>query len=173
MKCKLLPLFFLLLLAVQCAPPEGVSYRGVQQLRRDDSSGQSRSWHQGHVSVSGARKRVLSTAHSCIGTAYRSGGTDRRGFDCSGLVLYAYRDTGRSLPRTARDQYRGGRRISPSRMKPGDLVFFSFGSGISHVGIYKGGGVFIHAPSSGSRVREDSLEDSYWKSRIAGAASYL
>lgn len=158
-----------------CAPPEGVSYRGIQQFRRDESVSSPKSWREGHSSlpVSAMRRKVLSTARSCIGVNYRIGGTDRRGFDCSGLVLYSYRQTGRSLPRTAREQFRAGRRISPSRLRPGDLVFFSFGHGISHVGIYKGGGIFIHAPSSGGRVREDSLKDSYWKSRFTAAAAYL
>lgn len=154
-----------------CSPPAGVSYSGVQQLRRDQEP-RSSSWHNGHT-VSSARRKVLSTAKSCIGTKYRLGGTDRRGFDCSGLVLYSYRGTGRNLPRTAREQYTKGRRISLSGMKPGDLVFFNFGRGISHVGIYKGKGIFIHAPSTGGRVREDSLNNDYWRKRVAGAVSYL
>lgn len=78
-----------------------------------------------------------------------SGGPDA--FDCSGLVLAAYRSAGVSLPRTTYAQINAGRRVSRSELLPGDLVFFY--SGISHVGLYVGNGQMVHAPNPSAPVR--------------------
>lgn len=112
-----------------------------------------------------------------VGTPYRSAGADPRvGFDCSGFVVYVYRDVfGLPLPRSTAAQYgmdlRAPRR---SALKTGDLVFFdTSGKGISHVGIYVGEGRFVHAPNHGGRVRLDHLDDRYWKARYRGARRVL
>ena len=112
-----------------------------------------------------------------VGTPYRSAGSDPSvGFDCSGFVVYVYRDVlGIPLPRTTSSQsqldLRAPRR---SALKTGDLVFFDTGgSGISHVGIYVGEGRFVHAPNHGGRVRLDHLDDRYWKERYRGARRVL
>jgi cell wall-associated NlpC family hydrolase len=112
-----------------------------------------------------------------VGTPYRTAGADPRvGFDCSGFVVYVYRDVfGLALPRSTGAQYgmnlRAPRRAS---LQTGDLVFFDTGGkGISHVGIYVGEGRFVHAPNHGGRVRLDHLDDHYWKSRYRGARRVL
>ncbi len=112
-----------------------------------------------------------------VGTPYRSAGSDPSiGFDCSGFVVYVYRDVlGVPLPRTTGAQYEMKLR-APRRgaLKTGDLVFFDTGGrGISHVGIYVGEGRFVHAPNQGGRVRLDHLDDRYWKERYRGARRVL
>ena len=112
---------------------------------------------------------ALSVAHGLIGTPYRYGGTDPRGFDCSGLVQYSFAKAGVRLPRTSRDIFRSSQIVSPADRQPGDLVFFAISKGkISHVGIYSGSGQFIHSPSSGKGVSYASLKTPYWKSRLVG-----
>jgi cell wall-associated NlpC family hydrolase len=112
-----------------------------------------------------------------VGTPYRSAGADPGvGFDCSGFVVYVYRDVlGLPLPRSTAAQYSMDLR-SPRRsaLKTGDLVFFDTGGkGISHVGIYVGEGRFVHAPNHGGRVRLDHLDDRNWKERYRGARRVL
>jgi len=109
-------------------------------------------------------------AQSLAGSPYRYGGATPRGFDCSGLVYYAYRKAGLSVPRTTREQYQRSERISLSAIHRGDLLFFKLSSrGVSHVGIYTGNGRFIHAPSSGKRVSYARLDNPYWKKRLLAA----
>ena len=106
---------------------------------------------------------VLQEADRHLGTRYRYGGTRPGGFDCSGFVLYVYRTAGFDLDRTASQQVGNGVIVDKENLLPGDLVFFrGTGSGAiaSHVGIYVGDGMFIHAASSG--IRYDSLDDNYW-----------
>ncbi len=95
---------------------------------------------------------IVNTAKKYIGVRYVYGGISPSGFDCSGLVQYVCRQNGISVNRTSRSQYSNGVAVSKSNLQAGDLVFFSKGSGISHVGIYAGGGQVIHAPSPGKRV---------------------
>lgn len=112
---------------------------------------------------------LLRSALSCRGVPYVRGGTGRGGFDCSGFTQYVYARQGVYLPRTAADQAGVGTRISRSDLRPGDLVFFAgtYKRGISHVGIYLGNGNFIHAPRSGTTVRVDDLDSSYYRSHWA------
>lgn len=109
---------------------------------------------------------IADIALSQLGQPYRWGGDrPQRGFDCSGLVRWSYGRAGVDLPRVVREQSRVGRSIGPRNLHPGDLVFFRTHSDrVSHVGIYVGGGRFVHAPSSGQPVRTDSLDDPYWRS---------
>lgn len=112
-----------------------------------------------------------------VGTPYRSAGTDPSvGFDCSGFVVYVYRDVlGMQLPRTTRAQYDfPARHAKRSALTTGDLVFFdTSGRGVSHVGIYVGEGRFVHAPNHAGRVRLDHLDDRYWQQRYLGARRVL
>jgi cell wall-associated NlpC family hydrolase len=101
--------------------------------------------------------RAISIASRYFGVPYRYGGTTPRGFDCSGLVQYVYAQLGVRLPRTAQQQYGATRRVSRSAARPGDLVFFFGGGGISHVGIYAGGNMMIAAPHSGTVVRKQPI----------------
>jgi cell wall-associated NlpC family hydrolase len=104
-----------------------------------------------------------------VGTAYRYGGSDPRGFDCSGLVRYAFGQTGIKLPRSSREIFRSSQVINEADLQPGDLVFFAIRKNrISHVGIYAADGLFIHAPSSGKGVGYASLDDQYWRQRLVG-----
>lgn len=126
------------------------------------------------MSLPEARKEVVFTAHAMLGRPYRYGGRDPgHGFDCSGLVTYAYDQAGINVPRTTHAQYATIRPVAPGALKPGDLVFFNIGSKPSHVGIYVGNGQFIHAPSSGKRVSKSSLAEPYWKRRLTRAGTYF
>lgn len=121
-----------------------------------------------YAPVSGAK--ILAEAQKYIGTPYVFGGTSPAGFDCSGLVYYVLAQLGYPAPRTAAAQYGMGRSVHWSELQPGDLVFFSntYTSGISHVGIYAGGGSFLHAPNEGSSVSYSSLSG-YWADHYHGA----
>jgi hypothetical protein len=122
------------------------------------------------------REKLVATAESFIGVEYTWGGTSRpEGVDCSGLVRAVYQLNGLSLPRSMTDQYQAGKTVARDRLQKGDLVFFSVSPGqpISHVGIYVGENVFIHAPGKGKNVREESLEGRYFKERFSGAKAYL
>jgi cell wall-associated NlpC family hydrolase len=102
-----------------------------------------------------------------LGVAYRYGGTDPRGFDCSGLVQYSFSQAGVRLPRTSEDIFRRSKLIPQAEMRPGDLVFFRISSNkVSHVGIYAGNRTFIHSPSSGKGVSYAQLGNSYWRQRL-------
>ncbi len=107
-----------------------------------------------------------------VGTPYRWGGnTPDEGFDCSGLVVHVYQEAiGLRLPRTSRALGQTGIPVRPDRLHEGDLVFFNtLGRRNSHVGIYAGDGRFIHAPSSGAKVRLEPMANRYWSRRFDGA----
>ncbi len=132
----------------------------------------------GEPTVPTLRERVVQAGLGAIGTPYSWGGNDPdEGFDCSGLVLFIYREiAGLELPRTARQQRAAGDQVNTKQLKPGDLVFFSTSRrrGVtSHVGIYIGQDRFVHAPTSGSKVRVDSMKSTYWSKRFSGARRYL
>ncbi len=119
----------------------------------------------------GFAQKLLGKAMQLIGVKYRFGGTNpETGLDCSGYVQYVYKSSvGVNLPRTAAEQARMGERVATSEVRPGDMVFFNTrGFNNSHVGIYVGNGMFVHAPNSRSRVRFDSLESGYWKTKFNG-----
>lgn len=112
-------------------------------------------------------------ATAMLGAPYRYGGSSPRGFDCSGLVYYAFRETGMRVPRTTGAQLRHAQPVALSQLQPGDLLFFrQRSSRVSHVGIYVGDGWFIHAPSRGKRVSYESMQNSYWKPRLVAAGRY-
>ncbi|MBL0354720.1 MAG: C40 family peptidase [Dechloromonas sp.] len=107
-----------------------------------------------------------------VGVRYRFGGNDEdSGLDCSGFVRLVFKNSlGAQLPRTALEMSQVGQRIDSSQLKPGDLVFFNtMRRAFSHVGIYLGDNHFLHAPRTGSEVRVESMEDSYWTKRYNGA----
>jgi peptidoglycan DL-endopeptidase CwlO len=112
---------------------------------------------------------VVGIAMQYLGTPYVWGGASPGGFDCSGLVVYAYAQVGVSLPHSSYAQYGAGVPVSMSELQPGDLVFFY---GLGHVGIYIGGGSFIHAPHTGDVVKISSISGSY-ASSFVGARRIL
>lgn len=116
---------------------------------------------------------VKDAATRVVGTPYRYGGSTPRGFDCSGLVYYAHRQAGISVPRTTGAQMRGARPVPLDELRAGDLLFFELeGKKVSHVGIYAGAGRFIHAPSSGKRVSYASRQSPFWRTRLIGAGRF-
>ncbi|CAM5728552.1 NlpC/P60 domain-containing protein OS=Streptomyces glaucescens OX=1907 GN=SGLAU_04975 PE=3 SV=1 [Streptomyces glaucescens] len=111
--------------------------------------------------------KALQVAASKKGSPYKWGATGPRRFDCSGLTLYSYKKAGKSLPRTAAQQYNKTRHISPGNRKAGDLVFFHSGSSVYHVGIYAGKGKIWHAPKTGDVVRLQKIwTKSVWYGRV-------
>ena len=125
------------------------------------------------TSVPGDRyASVVGIAMRYLGTPYVFGGASPSGFDCSGLVMYVYAQVGVSLPHytVAQYDYSDSVSVSRSQLEPGDLVFFA---GLGHVGIYVGGGNFIHAPHTGSVVRIDSLNSGWYASEYDGAKRIL
>ena len=120
----------------------------------------------------GRIKTVLERALALLGTPYRWGGTSPdKGFDCSGLVGYVFRNAlGIELPRVSREMARSGELISDrAQLNEGDLVFFGRRGRVDHVGIYLGEGRFVHAPSTGKDVMVSSLETGYWSGKFMQA----
>ncbi|MFF2008172.1 NlpC/P60 family protein [Streptomyces sp. NPDC058195] len=99
--------------------------------------------------------QVLAFARAQIGKPYVWGATGPASYDCSGLTQAAWKAAGVDIPRTTWDQVKTGTRVATADLRPGDLVFFY--DDISHVGIYKGDGMMIHAPKPGANVREESI----------------
>jgi murein DD-endopeptidase len=100
---------------------------------------------------------MIDSATSMIGQPYRFGGAAPGGFDCSGLVVYAAANAGIRVPRTAAEQLRFGSPVKRAELQAGDLVFMHLSSKELHVAIALDRQLFVHAPSSGGRVRVDSL----------------
>lgn len=88
--------------------------------------------------------------------------------------MYVYKKHGLRIDRTVTRQYQKGRQTDLRSARAGDLVFFDIAGGrVSHVGIYIGGGEFVHAPSSGKTVRVDEISNPYWHERYFGTARYI
>lgn len=122
------------------------------------------------------RREIIRTAESFIGVPYLWGGADAdTGFDCSGLTMTVYQLNGLDLPRTSQEQVKAGVPVARERLSRGDLVFFRTKDGekVSHVGIYAGEDLFIHAPGRGKKIRLDSLSRRYFQEHYVGGRSYL
>jgi cell wall-associated NlpC family hydrolase len=118
---------------------------------------------------------VVETALAVMGAPYDWGGTDQNGFDCSGLIQYAYGQHGVVLPRISRDQMRMGTAVDrqAEALRPGDVLGFSAdgSSRITHVGLHVGDGRFIHSSSTGVKLSSLSAEDPdsrWWRDRWVG-----
>lgn len=115
---------------------------------------------------------VTSYARSLIGVPYKYGGNSPdTGFDCSGFVGHVFRRSlGISLPRSAQQISQQGQSVKLAQLREGDLVFYDTSNrSFSHVGIYLGNDRFIHAPSSGGRVRIEAMDLPYWRKHYNGA----
>jgi murein DD-endopeptidase len=118
----------------------------------------------------GLAAQAAQVARAMLGRPYRYGGNTPQGFDCSGLVSYSYARAGLTLARDTRGLREQTSPVRTGDLRPGDLVFFDQeGKKLSHVGIYLGGGTFVHAPSSGGRVRTDRLDAAYWSDHFVEA----
>ena len=124
------------------------------------------------MSASDYRAAAAREALVKVGIHYRYGGASpEQGFDCSGLVSYVFeRAWGVSLPRSTAEQRSLGRPVRRTQLEPGDLVFYNTRNRpYSHVGIYLGDGIFVHAPRRGQRVRLENVDNPYWRARFSGA----
>ncbi|MDL2272250.1 C40 family peptidase [Desulfovibrio sp. OttesenSCG-928-I05] len=118
---------------------------------------------------------VLATVRSQIGVRYTMGGTSpRTGFDCSGLLFWSFAQHGVKVPRTAKEQAACGKSVRRGDLRPGDIVVFRISAkqGL-HTGLASGNGRFIHSPSSGGKVREESIGSSYWSPRFVNGRRVL
>ena len=111
-------------------------------------------------------QQAAAIAQQYLGVPYVWGGASPSGFDCSGLVVYVYGRLGVSLPHYTVSLWSSGAHVSRDQLAPGDLVFFY---NLDHVGIYLGGGLFIHAPHTGTVVQISSLNSSWYSSAYDGA----
>ena len=145
---KLTALLFPLLLAACASAPESAVYSPS--------------------APKGAADRAAASASKMVGKPYKYGGASPSGFDCSGLILFSYKQAGVSLPHNTSQQRRSTQHVKLAELRRGDLLFFDQeGKKHSHVGIYLGERRFVHAPSSGKHVRNDSLDSPYWKKHLS------
>ncbi len=115
-------------------------------------------------------ERAVAAAEQMVGRPYKLSGETPAGFDCSGLVRYSYLAAGIDLPHYTLGLMQRARIVQGTDLQKGDLVFFDEnGKKYSHVGIYAGDDLFIHAASTGKTVRIDSLTDPYWKEHFLDA----
>jgi hypothetical protein len=122
------------------------------------------------------REEIVRTAEQYIGVPYRWGGESAQtGFDCSGLTMVVYRINGLDLPRSSRQQWNVGKSINLRQLQKGDLVFFATAGGtrVSHVGIYVGQNLFLHAPGKNRGIQTSSMASKYYRRHYVGARSYL
>jgi cell wall-associated NlpC family hydrolase/nucleoid-associated protein YgaU len=123
------------------------------------------------LSSGGGGGTVVANAMKFVGSRYVFGGTSPAGFDCSGFVYYIHNRSGEPIGRGMWQQYNGGAHVPMSALQPGDTVFFAntYEPGLSHDGIYIGGGQFVHAADEHSGVTVSSLYTSYWQAHYVGA----
>ena len=135
--------------------------------------------------ISGAGVPIVALAKKFLGTPYSWGGGGRSGpgrgfgrgantvgFDCSSFIQYLWGKQGVNVPRVTYDQYRAGRVVAANQLRPGDAVFFRMGArGPEHVGMWIGGGQFIHAPRTGDVVKISKLTG-YYRTNFVGARRY-
>lgn len=122
-------------------------------------------------SVDGRRLAEYASSERFLGIPYKYAGSTLSGFDCSGFVMYVYKQFGYNLPHSSKSQYGYGTAVSKGDLAPGDVVFFkgTSGSGIGHVGIYIGNSNFVHARSTGRPLGINSLNEATYVKRWVGA----
>ena len=136
----------------------------IAQLEKEAEAAAARSWRPPSSGDSGGnpgtapKSGIVAIAKSKLGAPYVWAADGPNSFDCSGFTMWVYAQVGVGLPHSSRAQYNSGPHVSKSNLQPGDLVFF--GSPIHHVGIYVGGGQYIHAPHTGDVVKISSLSRS-------------
>lgn len=150
------------------SPKKVEEQNAVQPSRSSNTTGKKNTNSSINRGVNKSSSQVANYAYNFLGRPYVYGANGPNAFDCSGFTSYVYRHFGVSLPRTARSQFGAGSAVSRNNLAPGDLVFFNTVGYLGHVGLYIGGGDFIHAASSG-RVKISSLSEGYYRTRYAGA----
>ena len=166
---RLLPAFAVVALALILAPATASTTGGVRGSAADSfvlTSYPERRAPAVAPNHLGLRERAATLALRMVGTPYRWGGESPGGFDCSGLVRWAYGRVGVELPHNSNALYVVGRAVSRTRLETGDVLFFT---GLGHVGLYLGGGRMVHAPYSGTSVEIVNLAESHYGSRLIGA----
>jgi hypothetical protein len=149
---------------------------GTGRGRRRRAGSRESSAVEPPAAVTGNAADVVETALDAVGAPYRWGGTAENGFDCSGLIQYAYGLHGIRLARRSRDQATSGAEVAPvvDALRPGDILLFSSnpGAGVTHVGMYVGEQKFIHSATDGvklSRLDARDPDGAYWIARWVGA----
>ena len=120
-------------------------------------------------SVASPGRQAAAVALEQVGAPYRYGGASPDGFDCSGLVQYAYSRAGVSVPRTTGQLWSTAKPVGQQDLEAGDLLFFSIEGKMSHVGLYLGERRFVHAPQSGRSVTVASLDAPFYRSALIRA----
>lgn len=152
-----------LILGLACAAPLCADYQAEEQARHLRQADES-IWQ----ALFG--QRVLASARRELGRPYMWGGkTEATGFDCSGYTAFVLRSVGVALAPTALGQFGQGLDIDASALQPGDLVFFTGQGCPLHVGIYAGGGAFLHAPGTGKVIESSKLASPYFSQHFVGA----
>ena len=151
--------------------------KSVDQDEKEESnsstSSSSGSSSSGSSSNNSNVSKMMKLAENKVGNKYVWGATGPNNFDCSGFTSWLHKQSGISIPRTSSAQSKSGKAVSKSNLQPGDLVFFNTnGKGVSHVGMYIGGGKMIHAANSNKGVRYDDINSSYYSSRFVNARRY-
>jgi murein DD-endopeptidase len=165
---RLLALFAAAALLAGCA---GTPQQPAAALATSIAIPPSERAHEADLTIGGA---VAELAMGMVGARYRFGGTDPiEGFDCSGLAFYAYTQAGYRIPRTSQEQFRAARKIALGDADAGDLVFFQDQEKLSHVGIYLGGGRFVHAPAGGQKVAVASIDSDYYQQHLVAVGRLL
>lgn len=147
-----------------------------KETRRGTSGSPEKSLPVKNKGTSGDMGAVAArTAERFVGIPYRWGGENVvDGMDCSGFVRAVYNLCGVNIPRTSAEQFKTGETVGREELVDGDLVFFGTSSdSINHVGIYAGGGKFVHAPRRGEEIRVSTLDEKYFSDHFVGAKRYF
>lgn len=137
------------------------------------SNSYSRGFNGGSTIASGSTSSLVNKAFEFMGRPYVYGASGPKAFDCSGFTAYVYAAFDVGLPHYTVSQAQMGQAVSRANLQSGDLVFFNTAGYISHVGIYIGGGQFIHASSGSGKVTVSELDSSYYSTRYVGARRIL
>jgi len=163
-------------IGVALAVSLGIGRRAWRGGGGGEGGGSSRPPPEPPATITGNAADIVRSALDALGTPYMWGGTEANGFDCSGLVQWAYAKHGIRLPRMSRDQARSGSEVTPvvDALRPGDILLFAAqpGGGVTHIGMYIGEQTFIHSSNTGvklSRLEPQDADGAWWVTRWVGA----